>query len=145
VVIELKQEGAKDSPLRMLVEGVAYACAVRKAWNEGGLRTEWTVAMKQNGLHQDLSNALTEVPVLLLAPSAFWRRAIGSPGARSNGKVREDAWPPCQDLVHQCKHHGFPIHFLRFDLDDPVQPDSSKELNIVPIHLPGGCADDLIS
>src|SRR5690606_13284138 len=52
-VIELKQEKAKDTPLRMLVEGLAYACAVRKGWNEGKLRTEWAAAMKKNGLQQE--------------------------------------------------------------------------------------------
>ena len=40
-VLELKRESAADTPLRMLVEGLAYAVAVRKAWNEGHLRREW--------------------------------------------------------------------------------------------------------
>lgn len=36
IVIELKQERGTDTPLRMLVEAVAYALALRKAWNQGG-------------------------------------------------------------------------------------------------------------
>jgi hypothetical protein len=136
VVIELKREDAKDSLLRMLVEGVAYACAVRKAWNEGGLRAKWAVAMKKHGLHQEQKEILANVPVLLLAPSGFWKRAIGSKGTRSNGKVREDAWPPFMKLVHKCSDHGFPIHFLEFKLEHAAEPDASKRLHVSPVHLP---------
>lgn len=131
VVIELKQEGAKDTLLRMLVEGVAYACAIRKAWNEGTLRAQWTVAMKSNGMLQEHAEVLAKVPVLLLAPSDFWKRAIGSPGAHSNGKVREDAWPPFMHLVGKCADHGFPVYFLQFDPDD-------AGLNVLPARLPLG-------
>jgi hypothetical protein len=116
VVIELKREDAKDTLLRMLVEGVAYACAVRKAWNEGGLRAKWSVAMKKHGLHQEQKEILANVPVILLAPSGFWKRAIGSEGSSSNGKVQEDAWPPFMRLVQKCDDHGFPIYFLEVEL-----------------------------
>lgn len=129
VVIELKQEGAKDTLLRMLVEGVAYACAIRKAWNEGGLRGQWAIAMKRNGRPQQDAAVLATVPVLLLAPSDFWKRAMGSPGVRSNGKVREDAWPPFLTLVRKCADHGFPVHFLQFEIDD-------AGLNVLPVRFP---------
>jgi len=66
-VIELKQEGATDTPLRMPVEALAYACAVRKAWNEGRLRVEWAAAMEENGLHHEPEKILVRVPVILLA------------------------------------------------------------------------------
>lgn len=130
-VIELKQEDAKDTLLRMLVEGVAYACAIRKAWNEGGLRAQWATAMKKNGLSPSDAQVLAEVPVLLLAPSDFWRRAVGSPGVRSNGKVRDDAWQPFLALVRKCSDHGFPVHFLEFDTND-------AGLNVLPARLPLG-------
>lgn len=129
VVIELKQEGATDTLLRMLVEGVAYACAIRRAWNEGSLRAHWAIAVKRNGLLQQNAEILATVPVLLLAPSDFWKRSIGSPGVRSNGKVREDAWPPFLALVRKCADHGFPVHFLQFEIDD-------AGLNVLPVVLP---------
>lgn len=136
VVIELKQESAKDTPLRLLVEGLAYACAVRKAWNEGRLRAEWVAAIKKNGLTQQLPKTLTKVPVILLAPSDFWKRAIGSPGKRTKGKVRDDAWPIFMELVYQCEAHGFPVRFVQFEIgtaDDGVITIS----NISAVHLPG--------
>jgi hypothetical protein len=136
VVIELKQEGATDTPLRMLVEGLAYACAVRKAWNEGGLRAEWVAAMKENGLHREPEKVLANVPVILLAPVDFWKRAIGSPGKRTSGKVREDAWPVFLELVHQCEAHGFPIHFVQFQIET-AEPGITKVLNVSAVQVPG--------
>jgi hypothetical protein len=134
-VIELKQENAKDTPLRMLAEGLAYACAVRKGWNEGKLRTEWLAAMKRNGIQQEPAETLAEVPVLLLAPSDFWKRTIGLPGQRSRGKVREDAWPQFARLVQGCVGHGFPIHAAQFDIEE-VEPGSFTVSNVALVALP---------
>lgn len=118
VVIELKHdrgsENVNDTPLRMLVEAVAYAVAVRKAWNEGPFRTEWNDAV--NTTHQrDLDTTITEVPVILLAPFGYWQRAIGVLGKHTNGKVKEQAWPPFIQLARQFGNHGFPVHFVQFE------------------------------
>jgi hypothetical protein len=137
VVIELKQEAATDTPLRMLVEGLAYACAVRKAWNEGWLRTEWAVAMKQNGLYQEPEKVLVKVPVILLAPMDFWKRAMGITGKRTSGKVREDAWPVFLELVRKCAVHGFPISFVQFEIDRANDPGVTKVVNVSEVCLPG--------
>ena len=136
VVIELKQEGASDTPLRMLVEGLAYACAVRKAWNEGSLRAEWAAATKKNGFHQEPEKILSTVPVILLAPVEFWERTIGSPGKRTSGKVREDAWPAFIELVHQCGVHGFPIHFVQFEIGT-ADDGAITVSDISEVRLPG--------
>jgi hypothetical protein len=136
VVIELKQEGASDTPLRMLAEGLAYACAVRKAWNEGKLRAEWAAATKKNGLYRETEKILTTVPVILLAPVDFWKRTIGSPGKRTRGMVRADVWPVFKDLVHQCGIHGFPIHFVQFEIGSPDDGAISVS-DFSEVRLPG--------
>src|SRR5262249_6805321 len=125
------------TPLRMLVEGLAYACAVRKAWNEGGLRAEWAAAMKKNGLHQEPEKVLATVPVILLAPADFWNRTVGTPGMRIRGKVWEDAWPVFLELVRQCEIHGFPIHFVQFEIEAADEPGVTKVVNVSAVHLPG--------
>lgn len=138
-VIELKQEGAADTPLRMLAEGLAYGCAVRKAWNEGGLRAEWMAAMRANGMDQEPPTTLTTVPVILLAPAAFWRRAIGVPGKRTSGKVRDDAWPVFMELARQCAAHGFPVHFAQFEITTGTSPPGATVVsNVAAVVLPGG-------
>ncbi len=138
-VIELKQEDATDTPLRMLAEGLAYGCAVRKAWNEGGLRAEWMAAMRTNGLAQEPPSTLTAVPVILLAPVEFWKRAIGVPGTRTSGKVQEDAWPVFMELAEKCETHGFPVHFAQFEITTGAStPGATTVSNVTPVVLPGG-------
>ncbi len=137
VVIELKQEGATDTPLRMLAEGLAYACAVRKAWNEGGLRAEWAAAMMKNGLRQEPEKFLARVPVVLLAPAEFWKRAVGTPGKRMSGKVRDEAWPVFVELVRQCEVHGFPAHFVQFEVETDGEPGVTVVKSISAVCLPG--------
>ena len=138
VVIELKPEKSNDPPLRMLAEGLAYACALRKAWNtsESKFRDEWQAAMRLRGISQSYSQKLTEIPVILLAPSEFWTRKIGSPGERSNGKVREDAWPPFIELTNRCALHGYPIHLVKFEVGrvDPGREEVSRGAMVA---LPG--------
>lgn len=137
-IIELKQEDATDTPLRMLAEGLAYACAVRKAWNEGGLRAEWLAAMRTNGLAQEPAKTLATVPVILLAPVDFWKRAIGVPGKRTSGRVRDDAWPIFNYLVRQCEAHGFPVHFAQFEISIGTNaPGTTTVSNVTSVVLPG--------
>jgi hypothetical protein len=107
VVIELKQEQATDTPLRMLVEGLAYACAVRKAWNESGLRAEWTDAMRENGFTQELPKTLVTVPLF-------------------------------RELVLKCNDHGFPIHFVQFDIVMAGELNAPTVSNVSIVHLPIG-------
>lgn len=138
-VIELKQEGATDTPLRMLAEALAYGCAVRKAWNEGGLRAEWMAAMQANGMDQEPPPILTTVPIILLAPAAFWARTIGVPGKRTSGKIRDDAWPVFMGLARKCATHGLPVHFAQFEIATGTSPPGATTVsNVASVVLPGG-------
>jgi hypothetical protein len=117
VVIELKQEQSGDTPLRMLVEALAYACAFKKAWNKGLLATEWKDAMKTRHIEFTITSPIEQIPVILLAPASFWKRKIGAPGKRSSGKVPEAAWSPFRRLASTCQDHGFPVTFTEFDTE----------------------------
>ena len=119
VVIELKREGASDTPLRMLAEGLAYGCAVKKAWNKKNskIRREWTVAMEKHSISNAYPETISALPIILLAPSEFWEQKIGEPGKRTNGKVREDAWSPFVKLCSQCQLHGFEILCVKVNID----------------------------
>ena len=137
-IIELKDERAKDPPLRMLTEALAYACAVRKAWDASPFRTEWEEAMRQRGIPAP-AGTLGDIPVLLLAPHSRWQRMIGQPGIRSYGKVPDHAWAPFLELTRTCKsRHGYPVHFVGFDsgpLDDSGLPQIS---NVREVAVPSG-------
>jgi hypothetical protein len=127
-VIELKHGGAPDTLLRALVEGLAYACALRKAWGRGRLRDEWASVMHENGLPLEPEAVLTRVPVILLAPAEFWRRA--------GGKMREDAWPAFLELARRCGGHGYPVHFAQLD-EAAEGPGAGGVINVSAVRLPG--------
>lgn len=141
VVIELKHGAGRDTPLRMLVEGLAYACAVRKAWNEGGLRAEWLQFVDKQRSQQPIE--IVEVPIILLAPKDYWERAIGKPGKRTEGKVPERAWPVLVKLVARCKLHGFPIHFAQFEINDNTGQSALKISDVSVLELPGSGSSEM--
>ena len=136
-VLELKQDDAGDTPLRMLVEAVAYGCAVRRAWSDGLFRNEWSAAMQAHGRECAVKETLHEIPVLLLAPAKFWETKIGLPGIRSRGKVKEDAWPPFVELVQQLGRLGFPIHFLQFEIEEHAEATKPRLSKMSSVPIPG--------
>jgi hypothetical protein len=130
VIIELKDKKAHDTPLRMLTEGLAYGCAVKKAWSRENskLRRQWTSAMEGHSITNTYPETITPLPVMLLAPSDFWNRKIGKPGSHTNGKVKQDAWKPFTQLCDECKEYGFHIFCVQFEIDtsDPETPVVSQ-------------------
>lgn len=117
VVLELKREDSDETPLRMLVEGLAYAVAVRRAWNEGCLRQEWVNVVTNRSNRFVAPETLLNVPIIGIAPNKYWDTKIGKPNKRSRGKVPEDGWKPFHELRLACAERGFPVHFLRFKAD----------------------------
>lgn len=116
VVLELKIGKSTETPLRMLVEALSYAVAVRKAWNEkgGALRKQWPATLKKiNPEFQEYDDVLTEVPVIGIAPVQYWKTCFGENGPR--GRVEKDAWKAFGVLVRACRKRGFPPYFVQFD------------------------------
>ena len=133
VVIELKEENAKDTPLRMLVEALGYGVAVRKAWNEGDLCAQWPKVAPHCSTH----SVLHEVPLVCLAPAGFWAKRIGNPdGKRVEHQVFEPAWEPFHKLVTACVERGFPVTFAEFDECKRGGDELPKILNPRAIVLP---------
>lgn len=115
VVIELKKGNSKETPLRILVEALNYAIVVRRAWNEGGaLRKQWKADLKINNPAQAHDGILTQVPIIGIAPTDYWKALSGM----DRGKVYHTTWKALNDLVGACRAHGFPISFMQFDVGD---------------------------
>lgn len=136
IVLELKQEDAKDPPLRMLVEGLAYAVAVRRAWNEGSLSEQWGDVVTIQSPKFIRPNPLVTVPVIGIAPAQYWNRCIGDPEKRTAGKVPQLAWKPFRDLCDACNIRGFPVTFLKFDVDEPDANGLPQIRNVSKVRLP---------
>ena len=129
VVIELKTAEATDNPLSMLVQGLAYAVALQEAWNEGDLCRRWMSCQSQEF---DAPVRLERVPVVGIAPIAYWKRKLGQVGKSPAGKVPETAWEPFRSLCKACSDWGFPIEFLEFE----VRGSDSEGLPIVGDPVP---------
>ena len=134
VVLELKKDDAGDTPLRILVEGLAYAVAVRRAWNEGTLREQWLQQMIPTPFANEIPTALLTVPVIGIAPSSFWNQRLGNGGP--NRIVKSSAWTPFRKLCEACNDRGFPISFLEFDTLGNDTNGFPLIENVRSVHLP---------
>ncbi len=125
VVFELRVGQSPETPLRMLVEALSYAVAMRKAWNESGaLRRQVPELVRKLNPNVSLHDGpLLEVPIVGIAPTEYWDRCLGRSGAK--GKVPQAAWPPFGDLVRACRVRGFPAYFVQFDV-------GGKDVNGLP-------------
>lgn len=135
VVIELKKEESPDTPLTILIEALAYAVALRRAWNEGNLADEWGrhVCKRASETHP-----LVEVPIVGLAPRQYWDARIGTSGRTSKGKVPENAWKPFAELCRAILERGFPIQFLECRVG-ALDPRGLPEISgISNVQLPSG-------
>jgi hypothetical protein len=110
VVVELKQEKAKDSPLKMLVEAAKYAIALRKAWQEGCLSERWHDALKRARLN---SAYPLEVPLLCAAPTTYWDNI-----SKKRWGTRDKAGEAIGHLVAQMAKRGLPVKWVEFDTTD---------------------------
>ena len=133
VVFELKKEEADDTPLRMLVEGLAYAVAVRRAWNEGTLRERWLQHLVPTQNAEEIPTTLLTVPVVGIAPSEFWNKRTATNGP---DRVTNAAWLPFSGLCKACNERGFPISFIAFDAQENDEHDFPLIKNVRSLQLP---------
>ena len=135
IILELKQENSKDTPLWMLVEGLAYAVAVQRAWNEGCLRNEWEehVTPLSESFHS--ASKLSQIPVIGIAPCDYWERKLGNRGPQDT--VSRPAWEHFKNLCNACANCGFPVSFLQFTCDESNSSGWPTIQNISQVNLPG--------
>jgi hypothetical protein len=113
VPIELKKRDAVESPLRMLVEVVAYGFAIRKVWPR--LKDHWDKAVRWFGVSpSQLPEKLDRVTLICVAPDEYWRRCLGLLAGTKRGAFPSQAWPPFWKLV-DAFGRWFDIHFVALD------------------------------
>lgn len=119
VVIELKAAASNDTPLRAMVEGAAYAIAIRKAWNtnKSGFVSQWDEATSAGPFPKALLPEFLDVcPVLCAAPEAYWKRLLGPRGKARH--VPRSAWKRLCALSQALSIRGIPITFASLTYDD---------------------------
>lgn len=71
IVVELKHDDAKDSPLRSLLEAAGYAIAIQRVWPT--VRDELGETFAELGISIDLGQSVSEaIQILVLAPETHW-------------------------------------------------------------------------
>lgn len=109
VVIELKGPSSIEPPLRGIVEAVAYAIALRKAWKVC-LHEQWCTR-----LNLDLNHSLQTAPRLscravFAAPSIYWDRVLGHLGPK--WRVPPASWKSILRLTEGFAGHGVPVSLV---------------------------------
>lgn len=118
VVIELKGPDAEDKPLRVILEGVAYAIALKKVWPH--FYVEVAGLMARYGVSIPFNPEPESFHVCLLAPPQIWQAWHGH--INGHPLVRTSL----QALIDQLAEMGFPLRFGSVD----------ETLNCVPVQFP---------
>ena len=131
MVLELKQE-VGDNPLRMIAEGLSYAIALRRAWDDGHFKECWAKVMKAQ-YDQESPVELGQLSVVGIAPKEYWQRAVFGP----QGLMPRQAWVTLKSITKRCEAAGYPILFAEFDVVESESPTSIPIVqNVRLIELP---------
>jgi len=111
VIIELKAGAAADPLHQVIVEGVAYAIALRKMWQgSNSLRQEWAESL---GVPvPSLPEELVTTNVICLAPEEYWARAFAA--ERQSGRIPESARVELRGLIEDLLPQGFQVLLASF-------------------------------
>ncbi len=114
VVIEVKAEDAKDSPIAVVLEAVRYGIALRELWNRG-LREEWTGELENLGIgpKEPLPLHLEQCQLICAAPSEYW---MSHGPTTSSGKADDKAWGSFRELCEKlAQEHCLPVEFVKLE------------------------------
>lgn len=105
VVIELKQATGRN-PLSMIVQGLAYAIAIRKAWK--AFRPSWVQAVG------DAPDSLGVPLIVGLAPTQYWDRFMGSTASEFDSRH----WHSIRNFLTAVENNGFQVRLASFSVAD---------------------------
>jgi hypothetical protein len=101
VIVELKTGDASDKPLRVILEGVAYAIALQKVWS--GFYSELEPLIRDCGVK--LKQSPEKFHVCVLAPDKYWK---SWKSYLHNNEHRDSL----AGLVDSLKKNGFIVEYL---------------------------------
>ncbi|MEZ6044249.1 MAG: hypothetical protein R3C11_01415 [Planctomycetaceae bacterium] len=137
-VIELKRKNSKETPLRMIIEGVAYALAIRKSWNhqDGSMYEQWKAIENLTEAQLEIPETLNTVPVIGIAPSEYWNRKFGQSDKVKSDRVPSETWPAFKGLCRKFAERGFPITLMQFESEETDDTGLPKITNLRKVTLP---------
>lgn len=86
IVIELKQQQAKDSPLRSVLEAASYSIALRKVWSKtcAELHATWS----ELGISMEMQSSPPKMEAVVLAPDLHWDYVVSRMNAQSWDRLK---------------------------------------------------------
>lgn len=122
VVVELKRSpaadadgrtGSTETPLRMVLEAITYALALRKNWKN--FREAWIDRLNQikvpDDIIQEVPQDLKTVPLVAIAPASFWIDWLPFT-ERGTNQLSEETWASFAFLLKQLEEENLPVSFL---------------------------------
>jgi len=123
VVLELKRAGSRETPLRAMLEGVAYAIAVRKRWEK--------IAKGITATYGSLPVPDTPdvIRVVVLAPERYWKQWRPDEDDADGNKLRrrhmKEAAKSFADLVRALGEKQYDVRFAEIGAHDIDDADAS--------------------
>ena len=127
VVIELKGPSSNEPPLRGIVEGVAYAIAIRKAWAPCFGR-QWCDRLQ---IATEQSDGVCST--IFAAPADYWERVTGQQGPA--WRVPKAAWEAILRLMQAFAERQLPVSLVRLHAADPETPRGISASLVDPASL----------
>lgn len=111
IVVELKKHDSVETPLRILIEGLANAIALEENWP--ALSQEIRAMCARKGLRSPVADTAAPVTVAGLAPDAYWRswQADGTAGRTVKSSARDEF----RRLRAAVAEAGYPVRLETFD------------------------------
>jgi hypothetical protein len=125
-IIELKRDTSKESPLRLLVQGCAYAIAVKECWDVFGPTFASRIATMKFPPHRSEPK---NIPILCLAPSQYWAQCFQIDDLKP-------AWPIFHQLITALAELGFPVTFAAVHHQGKDELGLPNIVGVLPVHLP---------
>lgn len=115
VILELKEPGANDTPLFMMLEAAAYGICVMKNWKKGPLRREWKrhVPVSDRTTSDGL---LEQIHLLGIAPEGYW---LGL--SKKKQEYLQKASKHFKRLKSAMEKHGLIWHFATLPGAEEIQ------------------------
>ncbi|HWL07316.1 MAG TPA: hypothetical protein VNQ76_02775 [Planctomicrobium sp.] len=144
VVVELKKSPASgpdgrtsrsETPLRIVLEGAAYAIALRKNWNQRWFREEWITRLRElkvdDLILERLPESLTTVPIVGAAPASYWLDWLPVT-AKGRSELGPEVWNAFRSLLDELTKFQLPVTFVSVS----GEAENPTQLAIQPLEFP---------
>jgi len=126
VIVELKIASSNETPLRIFIEGLAYAIGIQEMWTKKTFRNAWKDELGDGfPKGQRLQRSLKEITIVALAPDAYWNKLLGLTSSKA-GRLRIGAINITKTLFEVASSKGYHFKICSVDESNYKISDISK-------------------